>query len=619
MIAQPETTTRSQWLTDAALKLLRPLMGVIEPTEAKLALHGRASDHDARADRLESFARPFHLYALLLGHLGNDMPEEAASWHRDLAQCLDNGTNPQHPAYWGPSTNFHQHVVEMGLLVLSLEICREHFWEQLPSAVQQRALDWLETARSVAMHWNNHLFFGVFTLEFLIREGRGTACDRALIDGWLRELETMSRDEGWFRDGLNDSADYYNAYAFHYYGLNWVRFFCNDPQSTRAEFWTSRAEQFLQGFHHVFASDGGAPNFGRSQTYRFALLAPFGPALALERCPIPAATVRRLASDHLSFFLEKEIFTPEGWLNIGWTDENPAIAESYSCVSSSYWAAKGFSLLLLPPEHAFWAAEPASAEVTYADEHSHATSVGLTIRRFSGDTEIINTGSAVSLMNLRYFASKWSKLAYRASAGTILPDAENPFPADMSLVAEFDGKRFGRHITYPTEFGENYVRCTYTLGEKTHDNMAAVETFIAWKDRWLFVEHTVTATAPCKLHQGGFSLGLYKANEVQKDEPLSGCIGLSANGRVSLIQSICGYEQSMVSASAAEDPRRHTLQRHHAVPVLSTLASTGKIQLSCLIYFGPTGEPSLPWIIDSNRHELCLAHPFYDDWSPRNV
>ncbi|WP_309380433.1 DUF2264 domain-containing protein [Cerasicoccus frondis] len=619
MIAPPEhAVASSRWLTDRALRLLRPLMTRINPGEAKLDLQGRASDHDARADRLESFARPFHLYALLLGHLGENMPDEAANWRDQLSLALQNGADKNHPAHWGPSTNFHQHVVEMGLLVLSLEISREHFWNKLNFATQSLVLDWLETARSVAMHWNNHMFFGVYTLEFLRKEGRARRGDQALIDGWMRELETMYRDSGWFRDGLNDSADYYNAYAFHYYGLNWALFFGQD-RLEQCEFWASRADEFLSGFHYVFAEDGGVPNFGRSQTYRFATLAPYGPALMLDCCPTPHSHVRRLSEDHLDFFLDKEIFTPEGWLNIGWTDENPAIAETYSCVSSTYWAAKGFSLLLLPPDHLFWQSEPASKESVYSDGHTHTKGVGLTIRRFAGDTEIINSGSAIALMNLRYFASKWSKLAYRASAGTVLPDRNNPHPLDLSLVAEFGDLRLGRHLTNPTEYGDDFIRCAYTLGQKTFDEMVAVETHIAWKGPWLYIEHTIHASAPCTLKQGGFALGFDEIGSAKIASHQSDQLILRRGKDTAALQTITGFSSLSATPDSSHNERRHTLYQRHLIPVAETEIGAGETKLACLIYYGPSDERARPWTALGNKESLHLNHPFYNDWHPSHA
>ncbi|MBC2595449.1 DUF2264 domain-containing protein [Ruficoccus amylovorans] len=582
-IAPRRESTGSLWLSERALRLLTPVMACIEPERARIALHGRASDHDARADRLESVARPFHLYALLGRHAPEQLPE---SWHASFSACLDHGTCPESSTYWGEATNFHQLVVEMGLLVLSLEISREHFWSTLEPGLRERVLDWLESARGVAMHWNNHLFFGIFILEFLRREGRAHHEDTALIEQHFRELESMHRGRGWFRDGLNDSSDFYNAYAFHYYGLSWCYFFA-DRDDERRKRWMDWGQAFLTSYPTLFASNGAVPGFGRSQIYRFASLAPFGPALALNCCPLDASIVRRIVQTHLDYFLEADAFTAEGWLNIGWTTPLPAIAESYSCTASCYWAAKGFSLLLLPPEHSFWRAEPADTQTAYPDATHPLPGVGLTLRRFGGDSEIINTGTAVSLMNLRYFAAKWSKLAYRASSGTVLPCPAHPWPADLALIAEAEGTRFGRHLTYATEFGENSARCVYALGEKTHRFVARVDTRISWEGAWLLVEHEIEANGPCRLIQGGFALG-YAPGEAPEPFPLERGLSVrTPDGRHSLLLDVDGFDTFSLDHCAPDAGQLHTLYPLHTIPLASAQMRGEKLHLSCLIYSGP--------------------------------
>src|SRR5581483_1761484 len=50
----------------AARHLLEPLAALMSPGRADIPIKGAASDHDAQADRLESFARPLTLAAFLL-------------------------------------------------------------------------------------------------------------------------------------------------------------------------------------------------------------------------------------------------------------------------------------------------------------------------------------------------------------------------------------------------------------------------------------------------------------------------------------------------------------------------------------------------------------------------
>jgi hypothetical protein len=57
---------------------------------------------------------------------------------------------------------------------------------------------------------------------------------------------------------------------------------------------------------------------------------------------------------NLDFFLSRPIYQEQGCLAAGFTDRFDKIVEPYSCAASPYWAAKGFTPLLLPPNLRDW-------------------------------------------------------------------------------------------------------------------------------------------------------------------------------------------------------------------------------------------------------------------------
>ena len=199
-----------------AEKLLAPLVQRMHPGAASIPLEGPASDHSEIADLLESFARPCLLASHWLAAQGGETlgftREQVARWFRE---GLVAGTHPTADTYWGPVTNYHQHSVEMGALVLALEIARDHLWTPLSDAEKQQILSWMRTARGCGFHRNNHLFFGVLPLCFLIREGAGSPGDQNLVLRWMDILESMYLRDGWFVDGMN----------------GWGRLSCTSPGS----------------------------------------------------------------------------------------------------------------------------------------------------------------------------------------------------------------------------------------------------------------------------------------------------------------------------------------------------------------------------------------------------
>ncbi|MFW2478904.1 MAG: DUF2264 domain-containing protein [Lentimonas sp.] len=112
----------------------------------------------------------------------------------------------------------------------------------------------------------------------------------------------------------------------------------------------------------------------------------------------------RLCTRNLDFFISKPIRQEQGCLGLGWADVFPSIWETYSCAGSPYWAAKGFAPLLIPPEHPFWNV-PEQPLPSEQGDHAHVVKpAGLVMRSVSGAVEILNAGSQISNVNLRYGA-----------------------------------------------------------------------------------------------------------------------------------------------------------------------------------------------------------------------
>src|SRR5437773_4960585 len=220
------------WWRIAAESLLQPLAALMRPDKADLPLHGQASNHGAQADRLESFARPCLLAAHWLASEASPgeklSRKEIAEWFR---RGLVTGTHPASPEYWGPTANHHQHTVEMAALTLAFQAARSWLWDPLTRAERAQAARWFASIRGAGLHRNNHMFFNVMTLAFLAQEGYGRSSDAPVMHHLLNVIESMSLGGGWFIDGMNETVDYYQAYAFHYYGPWWSKLYGHtDPK-----------------------------------------------------------------------------------------------------------------------------------------------------------------------------------------------------------------------------------------------------------------------------------------------------------------------------------------------------------------------------------------------------
>jgi hypothetical protein len=603
-----------EWWRSSAESLLKPLVALMKSGKADLPLRGQASNHGVQADRLESFARPCLLAAHWLasedGTADNLSRKQVSAWFRE---GLIAGTNPASPEFWGPAANHHQHVVEMAALTLALQAARSQLWEPLTKAERDQVARWLASIRGAGLHRNNHMFFNVMTLAFLGQEGYGRAADSPVTRHLMDVLESMAIGGGWFIDGMNETVDYYQAYAFHYYGLWWARLY-GHADSNRAKRWKDWAAQFLKDYVHFFAASGENPPFGRSMCYRFAASAPFGLAEACGISPIPPGQARRVCTRNLDFFLSRPIFQDQGALSLGWVDEFAEVTEAYSCAGSPYWAAKGFAPLLLPRNHAFWRAKEKPLPSENSDFQLAIRQAGLVVRSHGGDVEVFNSANGICVGNIRFGTWKWGKLSFRSGVGGEIAPAENRYPLDAALTAEFlDGSVFGRHQCQPVSVKPDHCASAYGLGDRFSQNHVSVETRLWWNAGWQLHWHHIVAHQKTRLRLGTYSLPLSESRPDRIDLKDAYAFAEDRQYRIA-VQPLLGFG-SVGGHESNPDKRTHLLTWHSIVLTAETEWLKGEHDLVALTWVGRPSEEAQPWKVAASRFgQLTVKHPVLGSW-----
>jgi len=598
------------------------LLPLLTEGKAEIAINAVSSDHGRNADRLESVARPLDLFAQWRHSLDKystiedrKLADPMEHWFR---RALLEGTDPDSSEYWGSSANFHQHSVEMGLLVIGLEISRSWLWGTLSDTEKSQILDWFESDVGNGHHWNNHMFFGIFILEFLMREGRGYDSYRLVVDRWFEELEGMYQGEGWFMDGMNQAFDYYNAYAWHYYSLWWIQLY-GQSNSDRCKRWRGYAELFLSDYPRFFASSGEHPAFGRSITYRFNATAPFGMAQLLDSSPVDPGRAREICERNLDFFLSKPILQEQGCLSLGWWDPFPEMVESYSCGGSVYWAAKAFAPLLLDPNDAFWGEAEEAFPASEGDSSKAFRAASLVVRSNEGAVEIINAGSQIASTNTRFGPYKWGKLSYRTGMGFLITHNPDRYPFDAGLTAENieKGQVYGRHYTTPVVVEKDCMACLYSLGGKNEQFQIGVETRLWWIKGWQLIVHRFHSQQPALLRHGCYALSSGDPQAFQGEE--SEDFRFTANGTYGVaLQNVVGFtdfgEQKRLKDS--DGPRCHIQAPYHILNTLETRVGRQRGYLGCLSWVGRSeAEERSPWtVVSLKAGSWSLHHPVLGSW-----
>lgn len=601
-----------------ARALLEPLAKLFKSGRASLPINGPASANGANSDKLETFARPLLLAA---HYLQSDPEPDSASFRNEIArrfrEGLVAGTATATAESWGPDANYHQIHVEMGLLCLALQIAPAQLWLPLSRAEQDQIAAWLATARHSGFVDNNHYFMGIHLLEFLRATGYAQPGDAQVVDTYFERLEALHRGGGWFQDGINQAFDYYNAYAFNFYGLWWTHLH-GAANPARAARWRGWARAFTADYEHFFAASGEHPAFGRSITYRFNSIAPFGLAV-LENCTdLPLGRIRRLCTRNLEFFLRRPIYQEQGCLSVGWTDRFDASAELYTGAGSPYWAAKGFSPLLLPPTHAFWHSpeEPLASE--QGDHARVIAAAGLVVRSTGGEVELLNAGSQISHTNLRYGAWKWSKTAYRSGTSfTCAFPAPTHWSPDSALtLLTPEGRTYGRHSTVPVELTATHIAYRWALGYAPDQTNVAVDTIIWWRAGWLLQLHRFEARQPGTLQLGGYALPLARPECIRSSEPAPLAAWNDSRTHGTVLQPLVRFDTAGWDARLDDSaPRTHLAAPYHVTPVAGRRIPAGRGVLAALVWTGSSAVEAAPWqLVVAHAGQWQLEHPHLGPW-----
>ena len=139
-----------------------------------------------------------------------------------MPKGLANGTDPEHPEYWGTVNDRDQRMVELAAIGFALALVPQQVWEPLDAERAGNLAAYLKHARSFDYADNNWKFFRV--LVDLGLERIGVEFDRSLTERLSRRSSTgFYLGDGWYRDGNVRRIDHYIPFAMHFYGLIYAK------------------------------------------------------------------------------------------------------------------------------------------------------------------------------------------------------------------------------------------------------------------------------------------------------------------------------------------------------------------------------------------------------------
>jgi hypothetical protein len=354
-----------------------------------------------------------------------------------VVSLLSQGVNPAAPEYWGVPLDKDQMLVEMASIALSLMIARNDFWEPLTVSQKEQLYCWLSTIEKRELPPTNWHFFRIMVCT-AFRE-LGLPVDEKAENESFDLIESCYRGDGWYQDGLDGGYDFYNPWAFHFYGLVYAKIARHrDPK--RAAQYIERAKLFAPGFALWFSDEGAVIPYGRSLCYRFAALSFFSACAFADVEALPWAHMKGIVLQHLRYWMKRPILDKGGVLSVGYGYPNLVMADTYNSPGSPYWGLKAFLVLALGEDHPFWKTCEApeyvagkSTAVTTGGERGSINTApeahgekkekvvsekipGFIITKTTEDTQLLTAGN-YPYFDMNHAAQKYCKFAYSARFG----------------------------------------------------------------------------------------------------------------------------------------------------------------------------------------------------------
>lgn len=566
----------------AVVKLYDPLRDHFSPGQARVN-PGETGAHfpDVAAD-VEGFSRPLWGLAPLAAGGG-----EFDDWER-YREGIANGTDPDHPEYWGQSGDYDQKHVEMAAVGVALALAPEHLWEPLDESTRENLVRTLNQVNDRSLHDCNWLFFRVLA-NLGLREV-GADHDWSQTQETLDRLESFYVENGWYADGPEGErpCDYYIPWAMHTYGLIYAAV-AGDEDPERAARFRDRAREFAEQHKHWFRADGAGLPYGRSLTYRYAQSAFWGALAFADVEALPWGEIRGLWARNVRWWADQPVFTADGVLTIGYRYPSLKMSEGYNSPSSPYWAMKAFLPLAVSRDHPFWQADEEPLTGTVPRTVQPEPKMIICRDEEAGHHYALTTGQNSQ------FLEKYTKSAYSTEFG-------------FSVRSRARGLRGAGHdgTIALSEDGEDY-RIRLSVEDATVDGTTLYSRWEAWDD--VTVDTWVAPASPwhVRVHrldtgrrlysgEGGFPLDRSGDDDPDAVERLAedGSSLVTYPAGSSGIRDLSGERSAR---AVDQDPNTNVVNPRTVVPTL-----TGE------------HEPGVHWLVSAvtaarSEHENGWANP----------
>lgn len=524
----------------------------------------------AGADRvpwIEGFARMSVAWAAWLHEPANPSHLAYGGRRHDVgalvARGLAEGTDPSHPAWWGPIGDRDQRIVEAAEIATAMLLGGAPLraaLDRIDADAHGRVLDWLALVDGRDVWPDNWALFPM--LSALARRGAGRPIDDAAIDDAVDWMSAHHAGDGWYRDGAGHALDLYTGWAIHWHLLWWAMSPDGERRPARRSTIVRRARAWLAGTAPMIAADGSYPRFGRSLGYRFAVAAPFVQGALLGIDPLAPGLARRLASGVVANAVAGGAIDPAtDWFCVGVGGERPEVVEPYVTPGAAAWAAHAFVALAMPAAHPFWSAAEASLPADGdVDGMLAARRAGLVVSwsGATGETRLHNARSGhPSDIADHDYAATYGKLVYRSAFPFDVPVANGASAGEDDAVAAIDADRNPEpRLAHRTETdggsaGPGWILARYELPTTPRPTLVTTAVLILGEGEIRISAVRPDRDTPIRLREGGAPLGFGRGEVIETtSNDRSSTLSIDDGRRVVAIRALAGYDRVACAETA---------------------------------------------------------------------
>lgn len=553
-------------VTQALMTMLSALDKQFPAGVAQLSLGKTCAHYSTGIAEMEGLSRAlWGLFPLMAG--GADVP-----FSEKYINAIKLGTDPQSPSYWGETGPYDQRLVEMAAYGLGLALLQDTLTDRFSETELKNLHRWLNQITDAQMPDSNWNYFAIIVQLGFKRAGM--PYDQAAIDRRFNMMEAYYLGGGWYSDGPGRPKDYYISMAFHFYGLIYATLNAQDDP-VRAATLRERAGLFAKDFIYLSAADGASVPFGRSLTYRFAMVA-FWSGVAFAGLDVfSPGVVKGLILRHLRWWLEQPIFDRDGILTLGFAYPNLAMCEDYNSPGSPYWALKVFLIMALPADSDFWQAQELPLP-ELAPVHAIVPAQQILQHHENSQHVVMLTSGQLELNNYVNTEAKYTKFAYSTRFGFTIERGrygiKHAACDSMLLLSDNDNYWRGRRECDSVEMQDGAI---YSRWLPWHD--VQIDTWLIPCGDWHVRVHHVTSARRLQTVEGGFAV-------IKADA--------ETGGQWSRVRAVNGM--SVIADIAPQAPFR----RGDSVV---TPPNSSVMFAECAVIPTLTGE------IDAGEHWLCCA------------